>query len=190
MKRIFTFILILSCITTFAQQKADSSFEKKKKKSTNSFFNDYVDEIKNKPVAIFVNEIFIGNGEVASTINSDKIKSIKIEKEPFVENGIEYFGKMFVELRRGYKPRLISLEKLIKKKVPLDEKSVLYQIDGKVISPDYMNFLVDENYILKVTKETAKLSKKDNEINIINIITKNPENIKKSKEIRFKGTKL
>lgn len=61
------------------------------------------------------------------------------------------------------------------------DNSTIFKIDDEIINADYENYLVDEKYILRIIVE--KFENK----NIINLTTKTPENIKKSKEIIIRG---
>ncbi|MDN3494257.1 hypothetical protein [Winogradskyella bathintestinalis] len=140
---------------------------------------------KNKPVGIFVNGIFL-NENLISTINPDKIENLTVEKESFEKNGKEYFGKILIELKSDYKPKFISLKELTSKYLNLDTNPIIFQIDENVINQDYNEYSVDESFILKIELNKIKTSKKDTEINLIKLITKTPENIKKANEIRIK----
>ncbi len=144
---------------------------------------------KNKPVGVFVNGIFL-NGNLISTINPDKIKTLKVEKKSFEKNGKEYSGKILIELKLDYKPNFISLKELTSKYLTLDTNPIIFQIDENVINWDYNEYLVDENFILKIELKKIKTSKKNTEINLIRLITKTPKNIRKANEIRIKKMKI
>ncbi|AUC15913.1 hypothetical protein BTO06_12460 [Tenacibaculum sp. SZ-18] len=140
-----------------------------------------------KPVSIFVNKKFIGSWEVLNFINSGKIESSKIEKEKFEMNGTEYYGKIFIRMKSDYNPKFLKLEELSTKYLDLNENPIIYQIDEKVIESIKTEILVDENFILKIVVEKVKTSEKNTEINLIRLITKTPENIKKANEIQIRG---
>ena len=69
----------------------------------------------------------------------------------------------------------------------LKNASSLFMINDEFISGDYSKYIVDEKYILKIIVEKI-ICKEDNlQINIVRLLTKTDENIKKSKEIRIRG---
>jgi len=72
----------------------------------------------------------------------------------------------------------------------LNKNPIIYQIDEKVIENSKTDFLVDENFILKIVVEKITTSENNTEINLIRLITKTPENIKKTNEIRMKGIEI
>lgn len=51
------------------------------------------------------------------------------------------------------------------------------------------NIIVDENYILKIIIEKIDNKEENLQVNIIRLLTKTEENIKKSKQIWIRGTK-
>ncbi len=192
-----TFILILFCLTfnSFSQNITGKKSTSKPNYSENSeikvVYNDSLNKLhsKNKPVGIFVNGIFL-NENFISTINPDKIETLKVEKENFDKNGKEYFGKILIELKSDYKPNFISLKELTSKYLTLNKNPIIFQIDENVINQDYYEYLVDENFILKIELKKIKTSEKNTEINLIRLITKTPENIKKANTIRIKGIEI
>lgn len=141
------------------------------------------------PVGIFVNGNFIGNQSSLDFINSDKIETLKVEKKKFEKNGTTYDGKILVEMKSGYKPNFITLKSLTEKHLTLDKNPTLYQINEKVLESNKTEFLIDENFILKIIPAKIKTSNNKIEINLIQIITKTADNIKKANEIRIKGNK-
>ena len=72
----------------------------------------------------------------------------------------------------------------------LDTNPIIFQIDENVINQDYNEYSVDESFILKIELNKIKTSKKGTEINLVKLIMKTPENIKKANEIRIKGTEI
>ncbi|MCF8716438.1 hypothetical protein JM658_16545 [Joostella atrarenae] len=137
-----------------------------------------------------MNEIFLGDERKLSVINSEKIESINIEKENYTLNGKEYYGKIILKMKSDYIPKFITLNKLITKHLELENRPIVFQINGDVINQDYNEYLIDENFILKIISSKIKTSDKNIEINLVKLITKTTENIKKTNEIRIKGTEI
>ena len=194
MKKITTYILIFFTSLSFSQILQEVKTNNKTNYSENSeikvIYNEYLNKFhpNTKPVGIFVNGIFMGNLSMFNLINSKKIDSLKIEKESFQKNGIEYFGKIQVKMQSDYVATFITLKELVEKYLELDSDPLVFQINEDVINKDYNGHFVDENFILKIVLNKIKTSKKDSEINLIKLITKTPENIKKANTIRIKGT--
>ena len=69
----------------------------------------------------------------------------------------------------------------------IKENSTIFKIDNEIINADYDNYVIDENYILKINVEKFENSEEKLKFNIVNLITKTEENIKKSKEIIIRG---
>ena len=195
-KNIFTLIILFVTFNSFSQNIiGKKSNAKQPNYSENSeikvIYKDSLTKFhsKNKPVGIFVNGIFI-NENLISTINPDKIDTVKIEKESFEKNGKKYFGKILLEMKSNYNPTFISLKKLTSKYLTLNTSPIIFQIDENIINEDYNEYLVDENFILKIILNKIKTTEKETEINLIKLITKTPENIKKANQIIIRGTEI
>lgn len=63
-------------------------------------------------------------------------------------------------------------------------------IDGNLISGDYSDYFVDENYLLSITIDKVENTKENIHIDVIKLITKSEENIRKSKQIIIRGNEL
>lgn len=181
---------------SFSQTHADKSSTTNSEFSLNSelviIHNDTLNTFHSEktPCGIFVNGIFIGDKRVLNVMNPDIIESIKIEKEKFEKNGKEYYGKLLIETKSEYTPKFITLKELIKTHVELDENPIIFQINENIIHQDYNEYVVDENFILKIVVDQIKTSKKEVTIHLIKLITKTPENIKKENEIRIKEREI
>ena len=196
MKNIIIVILLFITSLSFGQTIQGVRINNKSNYSENSeikvVYNDNSNELhpEKKPVGIFVNGTFIGKQPILNTINSEKIESLKVKKENFKKNGKEYYGKILVEMKSEYVPKFLTLKELITKYLDLNTNPIVFQINEKVINQDYNKYLVDEKFILKIVLTKIKTSEKDTEINLIKLITKTTENIKKANEIRIKGTEI
>ena len=140
-----------------------------------------------KPAGVFVNEKFIGGKEAFYFIDTKKIENISIKKEEFEMNGKEYYGKISIKMKPDYKPKFITLKELAAKYLKLDGSPVIYQIDSEVINNSQNEVWVDENYILKIIVDKIKIPGKNLDLNLIKLVTKSPENIKKANQIRLRG---
>ncbi|MFI8380576.1 hypothetical protein [Leeuwenhoekiella sp. NPDC079379] len=193
MKTIFTFLMFFLTFNSFCQEISGKKSTDKPNYSENSevkvFYSDNLNKFHSdqKPAGIFVNDKFVGAQEIMSFINSDKIESLKIEKEKFEMDGTEYSGKIFIKMKSDYNPNFIILEELSAKYLELNKNPRIYQIDEKIIDNSKNGILIDENFILKIVVNRVKTSKKNSEINLIRLLTKTPENIKKANEIRIRG---
>ena len=180
MKTIFTLLMLSLTFNSFCQELSGKKTIDKQNYSENSelkvFYSDKSSEFHSdqKPAGIFVNDKFIGSQKVLNFINQDKIETINIEKEKFKLNGTEYYGKIYIKMKSDYNPKFLTLKKLS-------------EIDEKVVENSSNEILVDENFILKIIVEKIITSENNTEINLIRLITKTPENIKKANEIRIKG---
>ena len=118
MKNILTIILLLTSALSFSQNNEGLIVKSKPNYSGNSkikvVYNDSLNKSHSnkKPVGIFVNGEFIGNENTLSFINSDKIENLKVEKENYEINGIEYYGKILVKIKSDYNPDFLTLKNL------------------------------------------------------------------------------
>lgn len=140
-------------------------------------------ETNNKP-AYFINEKLV-NESILTTINSNEIKSVNIEKSDVEIENVKYSGKIKITTKNKYKPKLISINNLKNKYVKTEKSEIIFKIDNEIINADYDKYIVDEKYILKLIVENYEKEKL--KICFINIVTKSEENIKKSKEIIIRG---
>ncbi len=140
----------------------------------------------NKKLVCFLNGK-ITNESILRSINPDEIETLNIEKENIEIENVKYYGKLYVVTKSTYKPKFISLNNLKLKYTNLKENSTIFKIDNEIINADYGNYLVDENYILKIIIEKFENKIEKLNVNFVCLITKTEENIKKSKEIILRG---
>ena len=196
MKTTFTLLILFLTFHSFCQEISGKKSTDNPNYSENSeikvIYSDKSNQFHSdqKPAGIFVNDKFFGSQEALNFINQDKIETIDIERENFKINNTEYYGKIFIKMKSDYNPKFLTLKKLTEKYLKLNENPIIYQIDEKVIENSKNDFLVDENFILKIVVEKITTSENNTEINLIRLITKTPENIKKSNEIRIKGIEI
>lgn len=149
----------------------------KKENHSLSMFNNMSPD-----VAVFINNkhcSFI----LLHSINANKIKTINAVNKNITVDGKEYKGALYITTKANYKPLYINLIE-IKNKYAQDNKlASLYFIDGKLISVDEKEIVIDENNILEVTCHIYNNVEDKIKLNIIEIFTRSEENLKKSKEI-------
>ncbi len=147
----------------------------------------YKNEIDNKiKPAYFLNGKHISE-KVFNAIAVHKIENLEVEGGSLEIENIKYVGKILVKTKAHDEPELISLNNLKLKHTNINDGFVIFQIDDKIINSDYNDFLVDENYILKIVVEKHVNEVENFRLKLINIYTKSEENIKKSKQIMIRG---
>jgi hypothetical protein len=179
------FIILLITSLSFGQTLTGKKTLKNHKYSENSeitvFYNDSITYKKNnKPAGVFLNSKFIGSDLALITINQEQIESLNIEKTNFKREGKEYYGKVLIKMKAGYKSNFISLNALSAKHLNLNENPIIFKIDDKIITEDYNSYLIDEKFVLKIIVNKLKTSEKNSEINLITVITKTKDNIEES----------
>ncbi|WP_348825674.1 hypothetical protein [Flavobacterium aestuarii] len=176
-------IITISVLTAnaFGQKKTENSQAISEQDTIINVVN--VIKFKNaKKPAYFINGELVDPSAV-KFLDPNKIDNVKVEKEDVKIDNINYSGKILIEMKNGYKPKLISLDELRKQYTTLEENSVIFQIDNEIVDGDCKKYVVDKNYILKIT-----VNKLENpNLSVIKVINKSEENIKKSNEIIIRG---
>lgn len=187
MKKTFLILTLLLSVYSFGQLKSEKLNELKITQTAIHAENDtilktiYKKEVENnKKPAVFINEKLV-NESILYTMNPNEIESINVEKNEFKIEDVNYYGKIKISTKNKYNPKLISLNNLKSKYVKTSMNDVIFILNNEIISANYDNYVVDENYILKLVVENYEKEKL--KISFINIITKTEDNIKKSKEI-------
>lgn len=141
-------------------------------------------EKKKNTMAIFVNSVFISD-YVAKHTNPKAIAKFSVEKGDIEINNVMYTGKVLIETKADYKPNFIPLNDFKKKHIATKRKSILFQIDDEIIQEDYDEYMIDENYVLRVIVEKVKNKRLD--FTLIKLLTRSDKNIKNSKRIMIRG---
>ena len=136
--------------------------------------------------AYYLNGQFV-NESILKTLNPNAIDNIRVEKQEIKVETQKYYGQIFINTKADYRPILISLNGLKSKYTNLKNTPTIFMIDNEIINGDYDKYIVDENYLLRISIETIENRKEKLHFNLIQILTKTEENIKKSKEIRIRG---
>ncbi len=192
------FIIILCCGISFHlfgqetnKTKRGISGNYSEKSEIKVIYQDsLIAQHKERFPAIFIDGKLIEHLGTLNTINPDKIKSFQVEKEPFSQNGKEYYGKINLQTKSNYKPKMVSLKQLRQKYLPKETLPAIFQIDDAIVSQDENNYLVDENYILKIELTKIKNPKLNSEVNFIKLIRKTPENIEKANRVMIRGSEI
>lgn len=142
----------------------------------------------NKP-AYFLNGKLI-NETLLKTLNPTQIESVNVVKDSIRIDDIGYYGQVHIKTKSSYAFKLISLTDLKNKYTNLQHKSVVFMIDGSIINADYDKYMVDENYLLTIIVDKIENTKEKIDLGLIKLLTKSDENIKRSKEIRIRGTEV
>lgn len=175
MKNVFFAILISLSIVGYSQPKSE----------LNGIKTIYKNKIfESKQPAFFINGKLVYESYF-KTLNPNEIENINIEKDEITIDNTKYFGKIIIKTKTSYNPQLITLNDLKLKYTSVSKNPTIFKIDHETINADYEIFLVDENNILSINVEEFVNTFENIKINIINIITKSEENLKKSKEIRI-----
>jgi hypothetical protein len=191
MKKTFFISTLLLSLYSFGQVKSEKINGLKIAQTEIKAENDTIIKVvftnnveNNKKPAYFINEKLV-NECILKTINPNEILSFNVEKGEIEINNIKYYGKLKIETKSNYFPKLISLNNLKAKYIKVEESQTIFKINNEIINADYNEFVVDEKYILKLIVENYE--KENLKISFINIVTKTEENIKKSKQIIIRG---
>lgn len=204
MKRILMLAFIVSSVHVMGQaptfksyQSLSLVFPKKKSPSDSVVKVVNLDEYKElekkfhsgKGKALFLNGKQV-DASVWSTLPFSIMDSAYVVNENMSIDQVSYFRQYYFKTKRSFTPKLVSLNDLKAKYVNLKTKHTIFMLDGNIIDADYDQYIVDENYILQILVETMPSTKKNRDIGFIRLLTRSPENVKKSKEIRIRGSEV
>jgi hypothetical protein len=139
--------------------------------------------------AYYLNGQFV-NETILKTLNPKAIGNIRVERQEIKVETQKYYGQIFINTKGDYVPILVSLNNLKSKYTNLKNTPTIFMIDNEIINGDYDKCLVDENYLLRISIKKIENRKEKLYFNLIQILTKTEENIKKSKEIRIRGLEV
>lgn len=144
-------------------------------------------DVSEKISAYYINGKLIGE-TILSAINPLLIENINVVKRDVEVDGKKYYGQIYIQLKKDYHPRLISLKDIKLKLTKPTNAPSIFIIDSKIISGDYSKCIVDENHILRIIVEKIENKEENLQVNVIRLLTKTEENIKNSKQILLRGT--
>lgn len=189
-------ILVITTLTINAFGQIDN-LKAKVENNSNKFEktgNDTIPQVfyvntkgSDRKPASYINGKYI-NETILKTINPQLIDSIHVVKRDVEIEGKKYYVQIYIQMRNDYTPNFISLTDLKIKYTNLTDVSSIFMIDNEIISGDYSKCIVDEKYILKIIVEKIVNKQENLQVNIVRLLTKTEENIKKSKEIILRGT--
>jgi hypothetical protein len=194
MKQILIFVITALAMNAFGQidglnNKVSPHPEKFEKKGNDSILQVWyvnADDSVRKPI-YYINGKLISH-IILKTINPQFIYKINVVKRDTVIDAKNYYGEIYIQLKKDYKPKFISLADLKLKYTRQANASSIFMIDDEIITGDYRKYIVDENYILKIIVERIDNNEENLQVNVIRLLTKTEENIKKSKQIWIRGT--
>ena len=193
MRKILILSILILSLKTFGQINPEKNNGLNITKTENSTLKDSIIKIVykneteiNKKPAYFINDKLV-NESILKTLNTNQISSVNVEKNEIEIDNIKYYGKLKIETKNNYIPKLISLNDLKTKYIKAKESQTIFKIDNEIINDDYNNFIDNKKFILKIIVENFVNVNEKLKINIVNVITKTEENIKKSKEIIIRG---
>lgn len=191
MKTILFCLFSLLSISAFSQK---DYWQKKLSGQTTQ--NDTIPTVVNiQPINTDRYPLYTLNGQQISlstlnTINPKIIDSINVEKKEIKLNGTTYYGKVSIKMEGGYRPQFVSLNNLKLKYTQIKNEPVIFMLDNEFIKEDYDQYIVDQNYILKIIVDKIDMPDNKLQINVIRLLTRNEENIRKSKEIHIRGSEI
>ena len=136
-------------------------------------------------VALFIEDEFVGNQTMYSSLNPDKIENLEVDKELFRLHNIQFDGKIILSYKEEYQPEYVSIKDLILEQTDI-KNPVVVQIDEEVLDLDYAICKLDKNYILKLILKEIPTSQKGQNILLAKFITKTPANIAEANTITIK----
>ncbi len=139
-----------------------------------------------RPDAIFLNGKFT-KGLILQSLNLQLIDSLYVKKEDIEIENKKYYAQMYIWLKKGCTPRLVSLSDMKEKYAGIYKLPAVFLLNNEVIKGNYDTCFVDESYILKIIITDIRNQEENLHFNLVNLLTKTEENITKSKEIRIRG---
>lgn len=171
-------------VTSKTSQSFTVKREKKKNVKTPIVqFNNFCDTTRQP--AYYVNGK-LSHPEIMKTMNPKLIQSIEVKKDKEI-NGEKIHGQIYLDMKKEYRPKLITLSDLKSKYTSLGGTPTIFMLNDQFIHGDYNQYLVDESYILKIIVDTIDNEKEKLNVAVVRLLTKTEENIKKAEEIRIRG---
>jgi hypothetical protein len=140
------------------------------------------------PAALFLNGKFVSES-IFKTMNRKFIKDVRVRRQDTTIGSKKYRGQIFLVTSKGYAPDLVSLAEIKATYAPQDIPAII-MIDDEIMEGDYDEYLVDKYFILRIIVKPYELPKERLRFNMIQIVTKTEENIRKVNEIRLRGTEI
>lgn len=133
---------------------------------------------------------FVDGKEVGETamkiLDPEQIASINVSKKEETMGKIFPHGKVSIRMKEGYRPRFISLNALKSKYTNIKDSPVLFMMENDIVRGDYDRNMVDECHLLQIIVDKVEVKSGNLDFYLVRLLTRTPENIKKSKEIRIR----
>ncbi|MGB0973640.1 MAG: hypothetical protein ACPGU9_01500, partial [Flavobacteriaceae bacterium] len=144
MKQLITVILLFTFTISFGQDLNGVTLNNTKEYSENSSIEiNYLKQNSSNSnnAAIFINNDFIKHGNsLLTTLNPNIIERVNVEKGSFNIEGVDYSGKILIDLKADYTPNIITLNSLISKHLSLENNPIILQIDGTYINQNFKEY--------------------------------------------------
>ncbi len=193
MKTLLIFAFAILSTNSFGQNPNDKSTgliinSNKESERDTSLKVVYTNKESNmKKLAYFLNDKFVSE-TLLGTLNPGQIESIDVVRDNIQIDSVQYYGQVHIKTKSSCILKLISLTDLKDKYTNLKNKPVVFMIDGNIVNADYDKYIVDESYLLTIIVDKIENTKEKIDLGLIKLLTKSDENIKKSKEIKIRGT--
>lgn len=172
MKYLFTCSLLVFGLFANAQRKAPDTI-------SINYVKDYKPHGTNLK-GYYIDDQFV-ESDYPIMLDPADVKDIKIEKNP---------GRMYILTKNPKQHHFLTLNEIAAKYLKLDESPRIYIVDQLIIR-DISSYKIDEKYILRIevlfTKDFEYLKTEEKPLfQVIRILLRTPENIKKASEIRIR----
>lgn len=196
MKQLLLYAAIIFAATAFGQTKngapsGTSSNTTIAQASDTALQVVYVEKHKsNQQPAYLINGRLVKHPSLPSGINPKTIENIEVRKRDTLIDNVLYRGQIFIETRKDYTPRFITLTELKAKYTNFKGKPAVFMLDGNFINADYDHYLVDETNLLTIIIDNLQMPREQIELGLIKLLSKTDENIKARKQILIRGSEL
>lgn len=187
MKNFFILALTLLSVSVFAQQTKSIPGGVRISNTDSTFKVVYVQPPHHQPVAYYINGKLIGQN-ILNNINPEDIEDLKVVQGNINIGDKDYNGQIYIKTKSGYAPKFISLSDLKDKYTNLKGLKAVFMIDGNILNEDYDNYIVDENYLLRIIVDKIQNPKQNIDLNLIKLLTKSEANLKKANDVIIRGT--
>ena len=146
----------------------------------------YHTEPRNRNVLLIVDGTPVASIS-ALPMDPNMIEGVDVSKTDTLVGGHTYDGVISIKLKDGYAPKLISLAALKQKYIALQPGPTVFMIDNQLINGSHDRLMIDEKYILMIEVNRLTDAEGREDVNVVKLLTRSEENIRKSKEFRIRG---
>lgn len=105
-----------------------------------TYTSDKKEHIKDNHPEYYIDSVLV-KGDLIGAINPKDIISINVDKQSAT-------GKVFIKMSPSRKYSFVTVKQLKEKYVSGQESSIVYLLDGKVVTDDQQ--MIDENYVSRI----------------------------------------